>query len=158
MKKLFFGALLAVTMFSCGGDINVNDKIVTVYDKYVAGSEKLLGEIEKGSAEDKQKVLERFATLTDSCSTALNEIKPTKEAEGFHASILEVYKAMKSDMIPAYKEFVVIDQNDESNANIDRYNKAIDKVNAATQKISDLEDKVMAEQRAFAKAVNMELR
>lgn len=158
MKKLFFGALLAVTMFSCGSDINVNDKIVTVYDKYISGSEKLLGQIENGSVEDKQKVLERFETLTDSCSTALNEIKPTKEAEGFHASILEVYKTMKSDMIPAYKEFIVIDENDDSNANINKYNKAIDKVNAATQKITDLENKVMAEQRAFAKAVNMQLR
>ncbi|MGL4582801.1 MAG: hypothetical protein ACRCVU_07450 [Flavobacterium sp.] len=155
---MILGAVIALTMFSCGGDVNVNDKIVTVYDKYVLGSEKLLGSLEKGTVEEKQKTLATFETFTDSCATVIKEIKPTKEAEAFHNSILEVYKVMKSDLIPAYQGFVVLDENDESNANVDKYNKAIDKVNEATQKVSDLEDKVMAEQRAFAKAVGMELR
>lgn len=158
MKKMIFGALVALMMFSCGGDINVNDKIVTVYDKYIFGSEKLLGTLDKGTVEEKQKTLATFETFTDSCATVMKEIKPTKEAEAFHSSIIEVYKVMKSDLIPAYKEFVVLDEKDDSDANVEKYNNAIDKVDAATNKIGDLEDVVMKEQRAFAKAVGMELR
>lgn len=158
MKKMFLGAVVALTMFSCGGNSNMNDKIVTVYDKYISRTDKLIDNLDKGTNEERQKTLAEFVALTDSCATAMKEIKPTKEAEAFHIAVLDVYALVNAELIPAYKEFVVIDDKDESNANIDKYNKATDKINAATQKVGALEDKAQAEQRVFAAAAGMKLK
>lgn len=157
MKKLLLGALLAVTMFSCGGNIDVNGKIVDTYEKFSVEAEKLMNQIDKGTVEDKLKVLDRLEVLADSCSTVTKDLKESKEAVGFKTAVIDVYASMKADVIPTFKELVQIDETDESDANIDKYNAIIDKVNAANQKIDGLENKAIKEQQEFAKAVNMKL-
>ncbi|KZE78252.1 hypothetical protein [Myroides marinus] len=157
MKKMFLGVVLALTMFSCGGNVDVNGKIVNTYEKFSVEAEKLMNEIDKGSVEDKMKVLDRLEVLADSCSTVTKDLKESKEATGFKNAVIDVYSSMKADVIPTFKELVQIDETDESDANIDKYNKIIDKVNAANQKIDGLENKAIQEQRDFANAVNMKL-
>lgn len=154
---MILGAVIALTMFSCGGNMDMNQQIVGVYNKYVVESEKLVDNVDKGTLEEREKTLAKLASLVDSCTTVVKEIKPTKEAEAFHTSTLEVYKVVAEEQVPVLKEFIAIDEKDESNANVDKYNKAIDKVNTVGEKVSKLEEKVLKVQEDFAKAIGAKL-
>ncbi|MCC9042825.1 hypothetical protein LNQ81_09020 [Myroides sp. M-43] len=68
-----------------------------------------------------------------------------------------MYKVVAEEQVPVLKEFIAIDEKDESNANVDKYTKAIDKVNTVGEKVSKLEEKVLKVQEDFAKAIGAKL-
>lgn len=163
MKKLstLFASIALIAsglLFSCGqGNINYNDDVVNLFDKYTTDFNTYTGVIdsEGGDIEQKKTALKGLEKSTDSCTTEMNKMKPTEEGKEFHQSVVDVYAGVKSQLIPAYHNILSI-ENPE--ANVDAYNKAVEAYSTAFDKIDGLVNKAITEQSKFASKVNMQIK
>ncbi len=153
MTKRFLGVgVFILLMFSCTPSTQlVNYRIVNAYNKYIDCSRVMREEVENGDAKEQRIRLAAYELVVDSCFFVIKEIKPPKELEDFHSSILSVYEVVQNDLIPAYRQLVNINQNNISLDNWEYRNNVRQKVEGINNEIIDLQNHVLDVQINTAK-------
>jgi hypothetical protein len=161
MKRLLFSLTVGLLLFgsSCKqvSSQQYNDTVVNMYSSYttkLSSGLTVLGSTTADAAK-KQAAAEQIDRLTDSCTKVMNELKPVEEAKDFHTKMLQVYQAVKTDLVPLGRRIAAIPKPED---NVDAYNKLAEELDATSEKLDALETETQNAQAAFAAKVNMRVK
>lgn len=156
IKMTILAVVAALAFAACSAEGNYNDTVVNLYEKYSSEMERVIDETNSDAdASAKLAAIERLSALTDSCTTVMSGLKPNEDAKDFHQAVTGLYDVIRSEFIPVYRSLLALEDTEE---NIEEYNRLVDEANAVAEKLDAQEDKAISAQHEFAQKMNMQLR
>ncbi|MGL4582802.1 MAG: hypothetical protein ACRCVU_07455 [Flavobacterium sp.] len=158
MKKVILGVVVLLLFFSCDKNYDYNESVALTYVHYRNQLDVFRDDWSKDvEISFKRESLQRLEVVIDSCAKVTYEITPVPKAEVYHQTLINLYALAKDELVPAYKESFKLEESVNTEENRYKYYDVLDLVDLVYDRIEKLEDVSIAEQKKFAKAVNMKL-
>ena len=157
MKKsilMIFSGLMMFAMVGCGvSATQYNDKVVGIHTQasnYLTKISDKLGD-ESLTAAEKQSLADSLKIKVDAWTQQIKDLKYPKSAEELQGSMVTYFEFLQSDIVPVMQNLFLSADDTEFNTHVQTLNSVLNKG-------IQMENKIEAQQVAFAQKENMELR